>query len=48
MKTLKKQIEDNFNKPFLGHPSRKEENDIEQIKAAIIRLAQAVDNINNY
>jgi len=48
MKTLRKQIEENFDKSFLGHPSRKDEDDIKQIKLAIIKLAQAVDNINEY
>jgi len=48
MKTLQKQIEDNLNKPFLGHPSRQSEHDIGQIKLAILRLAQAIDTINEF
>ena len=48
MKTLKRQIEIMFDEDFHGHPSRESEHDIKQIKAAILRLAQAIDNINHY
>ena len=47
MRTLKKQLEDDFNKLFTGHPSRQEQHDIKKIKSAILKLAQAIDNINN-
>lgn len=47
MKTLKKQIEEQFSRPFTGHPSREPEHDIEQMKQAILKLAQAIDNIVN-
>jgi len=48
MKTLKKQIENMFDEDFHGHPSREPEHDIDQIKRAILKLAQAIDNINEY
>ena len=48
MKTLHKTIEEVFERPFNGHPSRESEHDIEQIKLAILRLAKAIDNINHY
>jgi len=48
MKTLKKQIEDDFNLPFNGHPSRESEHDIKQIKSAILKLAMAIDNIHYF
>jgi len=48
MKTLHKQIEEMFYAEFYGHPSREDEHDIKQIKKAILRLAEAVDNIIEY
>lgn len=48
MKTLKRKIEDRFNTPFNGHPLKKEEHDIDEIKWAILELAQAIDNIIQY
>ena len=48
MKTLKKQIEERFSLQFNGHPSRKEESDIKDIKWAIIKLAEQIDIINFY
>lgn len=48
MKTLHKQIEEKFNKSFTGHPSREEQFAIEDVKWAILKLAQAIDNINEY
>ena len=48
MKTLKEQVEETFNMEFFGLPDHQEQYDIEQIKLAIIRLAEAIDNINEY
>ena len=48
MKTLKFELQTIFAKQFTGHPSRKEEHDIKQIKEAILKLAQAIDNIHEY
>ena len=48
MKTLKKQIKEKFDEPFIGHPSREDEFSIKDIKWAILKLAQAIDNINHY
>lgn len=39
-KYLYQEIEEILNEPFLGHPSRKEQHEIEQIKKAIIYLAK--------
>lgn len=43
MKTIKRQIEEIFSEPIIGHPSRRNDLDIEKIKRAILLLAQAVD-----
>lgn len=48
MKTFKKQIEEILNRKFSGHPSREDEHDIELLKEAVLKLAQAIDNIINY
>jgi len=48
MKTLKFELQTIFAEQFTGHPSRKEEHDIKQIKEAILKLAQAIDNIHEY
>ena len=48
MKTLKKKIEILFAKEFHGHPSREDEHDIEQIKKAILMIAQRIDEIDQF
>ena len=48
MKTLKKQIEEKFDDTFTGHPSREDEFAIDDIKWAILKLAQAVDSLIKY
>jgi len=45
MKTLHKQIEKKFNEQFTGHPSREEQFAIEDVKWAILKLAQAIDDL---
>jgi len=48
MKTLKKQIKEKFDIPFDGHPSREDEFAIEDLKWAILKLAEHIDNMQRY
>ena len=47
MKTLKEQIEERFNIPFDGHPSREDEYAIKDAKWAILKLAERIDHIQH-
>ncbi len=45
MKTIKKQVEEIFNKPISCHPSREDEI---RFKEAILLLAQQIDVLHEY
>jgi len=48
MKAYEKKVDDLLNEEFLGHPSRKEEHDIRQIKKILLLLAQGIDDSAQY
>jgi len=49
MKTLRKQIEDEFyTKGYSGNQSGKSAFEIRQLREAVLKLAKAIDNINEY
>lgn len=47
MEKLERQIQDILDVEWTGHPSRKDEGDIEQLKQAVLELARAIDDIND-
>ena len=43
MKTIKNQTKEILDEEFLGHPSRKEQDDIDKLKRIVLLLAKEID-----
>jgi len=44
MRTLTKIINEIFDEDFHGHPSREDTHDIDQLKKAVLLIAEEIDN----